>query len=209
MFFFSGISYLLYIVPLAISIEALWTPFNFAGRVTYLPAPIFLGLFTREVFRNDSRFSMCIVLAIPILLAVGVGVSAVMGDWEGFSLGNPFFWFEWVGYTIPFIWAGLEAFCAYRSSLRRHRLGLCGRIVCNRLLLWACFGIAQVALSFVMLRMYADFETSNTFSALLDGLTGAIELISIALIWLIFFAPRSYQKFVSGSNVGEGSGEGS
>jgi hypothetical protein len=205
MFFFSGISYLLYVIPMAISIEALWTPFNFAGRVIYLPAPIYLALFTREVFRNDSRISTFMVLAIPILLVVGVGVSAAMGDWEGFSLGNPFFWFEWVGYTIPFAWAGLEAFGSYRSSLRRQRLGLCDRIVCNRLLLWACFGTAQVALSFVLLRMYAEFETSNSFSALLDGLTGVIELISIALIWLVFFPPRSYQKFVSGSDVGESS----
>jgi hypothetical protein len=206
MFFCSGISYLLYIVPLAISIEALWTPFNFAGRVTYLPAPIFIALFTREVFRNDSRISTCIVLAIPILLTVGVGVSAAMGDWEGFSLGNPFFWFEWVGYTIPFAWAGGEAFAAYRSSLRRQRLGLCDRIVCNRLLLWAIFGTAQVALSFVLVRMYAEFETNNAFSGLLDGLTGAIELISIALIWLVFFPPRSYQKFFSGSDAGDSSG---
>ena len=205
-FFFSGISYLLYCVPMAVSIEALWTPFNFAGRVTYLPAPIFLALFTREVFRNDSRISTCMVLAIPILLALGVGVSALMGDWEGFSLGNPFFWFEWVGYTIPFAWAGLEAFVAYRSSLRRQRLGLCDRIVSNRLLLWAIFGTVQVALSFVLLHMYAEFETSNAFSALLDGLTGVIELISIALIWLIFFPPRSYQKIFSGSDVGESSG---
>jgi hypothetical protein len=203
MFFFSGISYILYIVPLAISIEALWTPFNFAGRVTYLPAPIFLALFTREVFRNDSRFSTCVVLAVPILMGVGVGVSALMGDWEGFSLGNPFFWFEWVGYTIPFAWAGLEAFSSYRSSLRRQRLGLCDRIVCNRLLLWSIFGVMQVALSFVLVRMYADFETSNSFSGFLDGLTGAIELISITLIWLVFFPPRFYQKYISGSHANE------
>jgi hypothetical protein len=205
LFFFSGISYILYIVPLAIPIEALWTPFNFAGRVIYLPAPIFLALFTRDVFRSDSRFSTCIVLATPILLVIGVGSSALMRDWEGFSLGNPFFWFEWVGYTIPFAWAGLEAFAGYRSSLLRQRVGLCDRMVCNRLLLWSCFGILQVALSFVFLRMYADFGAGNAFSALLDGMAGVIELISITLIWLVFFPPRFYQKYVSGSDVGANS----
>ena len=58
----------------------------------------------------------------------------------------------------------------------------------------------------MLVRMYAEFETSNAFSALLDGLTGAIELISITLIWFVFFPPRFYRKFVSGSNVGESSG---
>ncbi|MBW1844052.1 MAG: hypothetical protein JRJ05_06905, partial [Deltaproteobacteria bacterium] len=116
MFVFTGISYLLYTVPLVISIEALWTPFNFAGRVAYLPAPILVALFTRKVFRSDSRISTCIVSATAILVVVGVGASPMMGDWEGFSLGNPFFWFEWVGYTIPFVWAGIEAFSEYRSS---------------------------------------------------------------------------------------------
>jgi hypothetical protein len=197
MFVFTGISYLFYTVPMVISIEALWTPFNFAGRVTYIPAPILVALFTREVFRSDSRISTCLVSATAILVVVGVGASAMMGDWEGFSLGNPFFWFEWVGYTIPFVWAGLEAFGQYRSSLRRWRLGLCDRIVCNRLLLWSCFGVTQVVLSFVLLRMYADFETNNAFSALFDSLTGLLELISIALIWFVFFPPRFYRKLVS------------
>ncbi len=205
MFFFSGISYLFYIVPMAIPIDALWTPFNFAGRAIYIPAPILLAVFTREVFRSDARFSTWMIYATSVLLVAGVGVSASMGDWEGFSLGNPFFWFEWVGYTVPFAWAGLEAFGQYRSSLRRQRLGLCDRAVCNRLLLWSIWGMAQVILSALLLLMYAHFETNNTFSALFDVLTGVIEIFSLGLIWLVFFPPRFYQKLVAGADGG-GSG---
>ena len=188
---------------MAIPIEALWTPFNFAGRVSYIPAPILIALFTREVFRSDGRFSTWMVYATSVLLVSGVGVSAMMGDWEGFSLGNPFFWFEWAGYTIPFAWAGLEAFGQYRSSLRRQRVGLCDRLVCNRLLLWSIWGMAQVALSALLLLMYAHFEINNTFSPLFDGLTGVIEIFSLGLICLVFFPPRFYQKLVSGSDGGE------
>jgi len=207
MFFFSGVSYILYIVPLAIPIEALWTPFNFAGRAIYIPAPILIALFTREVFRSKARFSTWMVYATSVLLVVGVGVSAMLGDWEGFSLGNPLFWFEWMGYTIPFAWAGLEAFGQYRSSLRRQRLGLCNRLVCNRLLLWSIWGMSQVALSALLLFMYAHFEANNAFSALHDGLTGVIEIFALGLIWLVFFPPRFYQKLVSGSAGSESSVE--
>ena len=205
MFFFTAISYAFYTVPLMIPIEALWTPFNFAGRVSYLPAVVLIALFTRDVFRSDSRLSTFFVVATVALLVVGVGGSALVGDWEGFTLGNPLFWFEWVGYTIPFAWAGLEALGQYFPSRRRQRLGLCDRMVCNRLLLWGFFGALQVGLSLVYLPMYADFEANNAFSTFFDGLSGVLEVLSIGVIWLVFFPPRFYQRLVSGSDVGESS----
>jgi hypothetical protein len=207
MFIWSGISYIVYTIPMAIAIEALWTPFNFAGRLAYIPAPILVALFTREVFRSDARFSTWMVYSTAALMFVSVGVSALMGDWEGFSLGNPCFWFEWAGYTIPFAWAGLEAFGQYRSSLRRQRVGLCDRMVCNRLLLWSIWGLVMVALSFVLIPMYAHFETADAFSAVFDGLTGALEVFALGLIWLVFFPPRFYQKLISGSDADESSVE--
>jgi hypothetical protein len=203
MFFFSGASYILYTVPLVIPIDALWTPFNFAGRVSYIPAPILLTLFTREAFRNGSRFSAWMVYLTSFLLIVGVVASAIMGDWDGFSLGNPFFWLEWAGYTIPFAWAGMEAFGQYYPSRRRQWLGLCDGMVCNRLLLWGFFGVTQVGLSLVLLQMYADFEANNRFSLFFDVLTGVLEIVCIVLIWLVFFPPRFYQKFIADADTAD------
>ncbi len=209
MFFFTSISYVLYLIPLIVPIEALWTPFNFAGRVSYLPAPILVALFTRDVFRSESRASTWIVYTTAVLLVVGVGGSAMVGDWDGFALGNPFFWLEWTGYTIPFAWAGLEAFSQYYPSRRRQRLGLCDRMTCNRLLLWGLFGLVQVGLSLVLVQMYADYEVNDVFSSFLDRLFGVLEMFALALIWLVFFPPRFYRKLVSGiddceSSVGGG-----
>jgi hypothetical protein len=208
MFFFTSISYILYLIPLIIPIEALWTPFNFAGRVIYLPAPILVALFTREVFRSGSRVSTFIVYLTAALLIVGVGGAAMIGDWEGFTVGNPFFWLEWSGYTIPFAWAGLEAFSQYYPSRRRQRLGLCDRMTCNRLLLWSFYGMTQFGLSFVLLQMYVDYEANNVFSSFLDGVFGVFEMFALALIWLVFFPPRFYQKLVSGTEARESSVEG-
>ena len=45
------------------------------------------------------------------LLLVGVVGSAAVGDWEGvYALSNPWFWPEWAGMTLPFIWFGIEGF---------------------------------------------------------------------------------------------------
>ena len=46
--------------------------------------------------------------------------------------------------------------------------------------------------------MYADFTAENAFSSFLDQLAGVLELISIALIWLVFFPPRLYRRWLSG-----------
>ena len=111
---------------------------------------------------------------------------------------NPF-WPEWVGYTLPFGWAGSEAFAQYRQARRRVRLGLCDPLVCNRFLLWALFGAMQVSLSLVLLPQYVNYETTNQFTAMWDALYGAIEIASIAVIWVVFFAPVFYQRWIKGN----------
>ena len=65
----------------------------------------------------------------------------------------------------------------------------------------------MVALSFVLVLMYAHFETANVFSALFDGLTGVLEVFALGLVWLVFFPPRLYQKLISGSDGSESSAE--
>jgi hypothetical protein len=66
MFFFSGASYLVYVAPMVVPIEALWTPLNFAGRVIYIPAPILIALFTRAAFRSEGRFPTWMVYATSV-----------------------------------------------------------------------------------------------------------------------------------------------
>ena len=209
MFFFTSVSYILYLIPLIVPVEALWTPFNFAGRVCYLPAPILIALFTRDVFRSGSRVSTSMVYVTAVLLVVGLGGSVMIGDWEGFALENPFFWMEWTGQTLPFAWAGLEAFGQYSPSLRRQRLGLCDRVTSNRLLLWGFFGLVQVGYSLVLLQMYSGYEITHEFSPFLDRILGVLEMTALALIWLVFFPPRFYRKLVSGSDARESSVGGS
>jgi hypothetical protein len=130
------------------------------------------------------------------------------GDWEGFSISNGWFWFEWVGFTLPFAWAGSEAFAQYLQARRRVRLGLCDPVVCNRYLLWALFGTLQVCLSLVLLPQYAEYESTNEFTASWDALYGTIEIASLVMIWLVFFAPAFYQRWINGNAPAPNKAEG-
>ena len=129
------------------------------------------------------------------------------GSWEGFSISNSWFWFEWVGYTLPFGWAGAEAFVQYRQARRRMPLGLCDPLVCNRYLLWSLFGALQVSLSLILLPQYAEYETSNQFTQTWDTLYGAVEIVSLVMIWLVFFPPVFYRHWIDGAARAETAAE--
>jgi hypothetical protein len=191
-----GVSSAFYVLPNLPAFESLWTPLNFAGRVGFLPAAVMLALFTRLVFRPDTRWGAWLVWGCAILLVTGVAGSAWGGDWEGFSISNRWFWLEWVGFTVPFGWAGSEAFIQYRRSRRRLDLGLCNPLVCNRYLLWALFGALQTVSSLVLLPQYSEYETTSQFTATWDALYGASVIASLVTIWLVFFPPAFYRRWV-------------
>jgi hypothetical protein len=198
LFLITGASYVAYELAVVIGRESLWTPLNFAGRVIYLPAPVILAVFTRRVFRAESAWAAWLVRGCAALLVAGVTGSVLRGDWEGFSISSPWFWLEWTGYTIPYAWAGAESLIHYGQARRRMRLGLCAPLVCNRFLLWGLFGTASVIVSLMNLFQYAAYERESVFNATWDSLTGAGEILSIALIWLVFFPPASYRQWVTG-----------
>jgi hypothetical protein len=196
MFFFSGLSYLVYELPLLIGDESLWTPLNFAARLLYMPAPVLLAAFTRRVFRPEGAWAAWFVYGTAALMVGGVAGSAIAGEWEGFSLSNRWFWLEWSGYTVPFAWAGVEALLQHRQAQRRRRLGLSEPMVCNRLKLWSLFAVVQVCISLLILQQYASYAQENLFSATWDLLIGALELLSLGTIWLVFFPPVWYRGWI-------------
>jgi hypothetical protein len=196
-FLFMGVSAGFYVLAAFPTFASLWTPLNFAGRVTYLPVPIMLVLFTGRVFRPGERWTAWFAWATVALLLAGVGGSALVGDWEGFSVSNRWFWLEWLGFTLPFGWAGVEALLQHLRARRRVRLGLSERLVCNRLLLWALFGALQVCCSLVLLPQYAQYQRDNLFTATWDMLYGAFVIASLVMIWLVFFPPAVYRRWIA------------
>ena len=207
-FLFMGVSAAFYVLPVFSAFESLWMPLNFAGRIFVIPYSVIFALFTRRVFRPAERWGGWLVWGTAILLVIGVGGSAMGGDWEGFSIGSPWFWLEWVGFTLPFGWAGSETFAQYRRARRRVRMGLCGRLVCNRYLLWALFGVLQVLLCLILLPQYAEYEASNQFTQAWDTLYGAVEIFSLVMIWLVFFPPDFYQRWINGNASAPNQAEG-
>jgi len=202
-FMLIGTSGILYSLPDIRFFSAVETPVFFAARVTYIPGCALVAVFTRRVFRPDARWARWFVRGVVALVVVGVGGSVTVGDWEGFSLSNGWFWFEWVGYTLPFGWAAAEAFLQYHQARRRVSIGLCEPSVCNRMLLWSLYGGIQFLGCIVVIGQYAAYERENVFTSTWDLLYSSATLAALIVIWLAFFPPRIYARWI---NAGAESG---
>jgi len=194
----SGISYGFYSIPLIFDLGTLFTPLTFAGRVIYSISVYFMLEFTRLAFRSKQVWATALVYALMLSLTVGVSVSAIRGDWEGYGVSNPWFWCEWLGYTLGPLWVGIEGILALRNARKRVRIGLCEPIVANRYLLWGLFGIFQVCASLVIVQMYAGYETEHAFAFGPDLVLCGFETLTAFMVWLAFCAPKLYRNWVAG-----------
>ncbi len=52
-------------------------------------------------------------------------------------------------------------------------------------------------MSLVLLPQYAEYETTNQFTATWDALYGASIIASLVTIWLVFFPPTFYQNWIT------------
>jgi hypothetical protein len=197
-FALTGVSYLLYELPLFLELPSLVTPMFFAGRVVYAVAIVPLVLFMRLVFHPGERWASWLAWASALCLFAGLFFSALTGDLEGMTLSNGWFWVEWIGYTLPFGWVAIDSLLSYSSAIRRSRIGLCEAVVVNRYLLWAIFGALQVAVSLAFIPMYSSHAEEGLIASWADALVGGLELTSLAVIWCVFFPPIAYRRWLSG-----------
>jgi hypothetical protein len=114
-----------------------------------------------------------------------------------YSLDNPWFIVQWLGYTAPCFWLGWEAMLYRQSATKRARIGLCPPIVANRYLLIALFGGFQVLACLADLSFAHEVGGDQTVSLITDALLGSTEIASIAVLWLAFFPPLSYSNWIT------------
>jgi hypothetical protein len=197
-FVLTGISYFGWVLPSLVALGPLLAPSDFATWGVYCVGVVPYLLFTRLVFRRDARWAVGLVAACIAALAIGTPALAWNGDlYPGF--GDPFYWVQWLGYTVPCVWMTLEALGAHRSALRRCRIGLSDSIVANRYLLFAIFGGLQTLACAADLLVTIDSAEEHVVSAWSDAILGGLELGGIAMLWLAFFPPAAYLAWVDDS----------
>ncbi len=199
-FLLMGVGSLLYSLAMFSTFEAWWVLLNFSGRVSWVIAFVLLAIFTQRVFRTEERWGRWIVYATVAFFVTGVGGSAMSGDWEGFSPSTCWYWLEITGYVAPATWTCVEAASEHIRARRRLKVGLCEPLVCNRLLLWASFAALQLGGLVISYFQYAAFERGGVFTAGWDYLYSAALVGSLVMIWIAFFPPAFYRRWIEGAD---------
>ena len=138
-----------------------------------------------------------LVAAIVVSIVAGVAGSAWVGDWEGVNpLANPWYWLECFGGFAPAVWMSAEGFALYFKMRRRLKLGLCEPMACNRFLLWGIAGVLWMILEGVVTANDFVHAVTGDWSPLLDFGVALFEVVPVAVIWLVFFPPAFYCRWV-------------
>jgi hypothetical protein len=198
--FLWGLAYACWQVPIATANHPLTQPLFFAGRIFTCAATIFFASFIRIAFRGQARWANALVFAIAIGVFVGIAGSIAVGEWEGVRpLSNPWWWADWLAALVAMSWLGVEGFINFLDARRRVRLGLCDPLVCNRYLLWGITGTIWTVFYGMVAFQNIEFETQEFWSTTMDRANSAADITGVMLVWIIFFPPRFYQRWIAGA----------
>ena len=200
-FLFWALGYLLYGAPwVYLRNEELIPPlFLFGSLLTLHLGTITLAVFTRAVFRSRERWAVWLLAGTVGCLIVGVAGSVWVGDWGGeYPLSNPWWWVTRVGSAAPFVWMGAEGLAQYVKARRRRQLGLCAPLVCNRYLLWGLAGALWLVVEVVESAEFIVYQSTGQWSDLVTVLVGLFEAAPAGIIWLLFFPPAFYTRWIQG-----------
>ena len=196
-FAFSGQWYVFYNAPYLLGMEALPPLIGQGIEWIYIVGTIPYLLFLRSAFRPESAWAKALVIVCMLIVFAGA-VVANLGDGFSNSLDDPSYLIGWVGYSLPGYWMCCEGALSHAAAKKRVRIGLCDPIVSNRYLLFAGFGFCQIIGSAVELVWAYGNSVAGTASSFMDGLLGAAEIASVATLWLAFFSPLFYRRWIDG-----------
>jgi len=98
--------------------------------------------------------------------------------------------------VVSVVWIGVEGYRHFGMARLRRQHGLCDALVCNRYLLWGLTGAFWTIYELTYVIQQIEFDRTGSFSGFLDAVTSALEFVPIACIWLVFFPPSFYQRWI-------------
>jgi hypothetical protein len=191
-----GLYYLAYNTPSLLRLDP-WSPaIEWMVDWVYTLGAFPYIFFIRTVFRPEGAWPAMLVVNCSTLLLVGTAMGGIDGH-AVFSLDNPWFLVQWLGYTTPCVWLCCEATLSRHGARKRARLGLVPPLVVNRYLLLAFLGGFQSLACLADLSFARDLTYSQTVSTASNVMVGASEIASVVVLWLAFFPPPFYANWIT------------
>lgn len=170
--------------------------FSATCRLFIVAHNVCLLAFTRLVFRPDSRGALAVVLVSAATVFVGLTGGFASGDWVGSRSDRPWLWLELSGLLVAYVWTLFESALHYARMRRRVGHGLADGLLANRFLLWAVYGGASVGTSLVWMFAALVVARGGRYPFGLDAIMIGFTLVSALAIWLAFFPPSAYRRWL-------------
>jgi hypothetical protein len=197
-----ALGYALYDIPYALveSDELIPPLFSFTSILAFNLGNVILAMFTQEVFRKRDHWAGWLVVAIAVCLLSGAVGAVWSGDWELIDpLENFGYWAQTLANLVPTAWLGYEGLTHFFNTRRRLALGFGVPLARNHILLLGLAGALWAALEFVIVIQDFVYINVGDWSGALGIVNGLFEIVPIGLIWLVFFAPAAYRRWIEGA----------
>ena len=195
-FALSGVYYFSYNAPSLFRLDPWPATIEWLVEWIYILSVFPFVFFIRTVFRPSGAWAGALVVNLSVFLIVGTAMGGIDGH-VVYSLNNPWFLVQWVGYTAPGVWLCCEATFSRLGAKKRARLGLSEPIVVNRYLLLAILGGLQTLACLSDLSFARDISTDHAVSTVSNLLLGGTEIASVMVLWVAFFPPSFYANWIA------------
>jgi len=194
-----GIEWLLWVIAFWPGVEGTRASdaFAYTCRVGIVCHSIFLLAFTRHVFRPQSPAALGLLLGAATVMLGSLGIAAAHGDWSGYGNRGLWIYFETGTQQVAYAWTLLESALHHARMRRRLHHGLGDPVVSNRLALWAIYGGASLAAGLLYVGSVAVATASGSYPFAIDVLMVIGTSIAASMLWLAFFPPAGYRRWVA------------
>ena len=161
-----------------------------------------LALFAWRVYRPDVGWAKTLVIGWFVACLGGLTGEIVTGEYLRYTDDIPIH-----GIIVPVglairgfagLWVCAES-VRYHGMLRRRLvLGLAEPLVVNRVGLWAIASGATAAGYMLSVVHRAVWGTGLVAHAWASGTTAAMALVAAVCLWLAFFPPKAYRRWIAG-----------
>jgi hypothetical protein len=194
-----ALGYALYDIPYALVAPGGLIPplFSYTSILAFNLGNVFLAMFTQEVFRKHEYWAGWLVVAIATCLLMGAAGAVWAGDWEQVDpLENLGYWPQTLANLVPTFWLGLEGLNRTFNARVRLELGVLEPYTCHHILLLGLAGALWAALEIVIVIQDFIYINVGDWSGALGVANGLLEIVPIMIVWLAFFPPAPYRRWI-------------
>jgi hypothetical protein len=117
-------------------------------------------------------------------------------DFSAARFVGPWFWIAFVPRMVGVGWATFEALSHHAKLRRRMSLGLADPIASNRLLLWGLAALSEWMIYLAVMITILAGRPDGFLNGDAALWVSAFGVSAAACMWLGFFPPRGYQRWV-------------